>query len=968
VTILLVGPDFEENLSIRYLSASLLAAGHQTILATFNSPIDTAAVVNTAQSADLIGLSICFQVRAPEFLALARRLKQAYADKTIVAGGHYASCAAEPLLANHPELDLIVIHEGERTLVEIASATRTLHNHLPHIAGIAYRGSDDVRLTAPRPTLEDLDTLPYPDRRGPIHRIAGVPTSYLMGSRGCYSNCAYCCITTLHRLAPGKRFRQRNVDRVADEMATLYNGRGTRQFIFHDDNFLVPSTAHNHARISALEEALQQREVHEIALATKCRPADADSEVLRRLKELGLIRLFLGVEAATPRGLASLERDQKVEDSIRALETCAALDISAQFTLMTFNPDATLETLRADIAFMRRFSGNPLNFCRAEIYAGTPLEQRMIDSGRARGDYRARVYDLLDPVTSLAWQTCFHLFHARCWHSSALMQNAIGLDHAAAVLKHFYRGGRRDMLAGRVGEWLRAVNLDTIGLLEEIVELSASAGGRADRRFQHAIEDLALRESNSRERYLAEGRKLRVSLQALRFMGRTGRESGTCGWSRFVKPAASAVLAIGIPAALHQPAIAQQQRPAVPARAATCSFNGRVMNPSGAVVPSAKVTVTNADTGAIHSATTNKEGEYAIGGLRPGKYTLTAEREGFRTAVRSNIVLKAGVRERIDFSLILEIGCCEMAPVAILVPSPIPALELPPPPAVASVPLSVPIDLPTNPAPPLAPQDQGYCSFTGRVIDPSGADVSGASISTHNVDTNVRRTTTTDKNGLYTVAGLPAGRYTIEATSPGFKRTVRSDLVLKAGACERIDIGFTLEIGCCEMISVAAADPIPRVFSDLYEHRKPFTYVVGDAKDHGTLEGIAALAYGDSRRWLRIFEANWQVLHDLGQIPAGTALYIPPANPPVPKLIHQVLPSYPSDAKAGGIWGNVALNVQLREDGSVESVDVAAGDPLLAKAASAAVQQWRYHPRRVRGFLIDRFMVGVSFGKDGKVR
>jgi len=44
--ILLVGPDYEENLSLRYLSGSLLSAGHDPVLAAFNSPIDTGAVAN----------------------------------------------------------------------------------------------------------------------------------------------------------------------------------------------------------------------------------------------------------------------------------------------------------------------------------------------------------------------------------------------------------------------------------------------------------------------------------------------------------------------------------------------------------------------------------------------------------------------------------------------------------------------------------------------------------------------------------------------------------------------------------------------------------------------------------------------------------------------------------------------------------------------------------------------------------
>src|SRR5664280_958241 len=108
---LLVGPDFEENLSLRYLSSSLAAAGHQPILAAFNTNSDANSVVAAASGVDAVGLSMCFQVRAREYLELARRIKAARPELTIVAGGHYASCAAESLLRHHPEIDLVVLHE-----------------------------------------------------------------------------------------------------------------------------------------------------------------------------------------------------------------------------------------------------------------------------------------------------------------------------------------------------------------------------------------------------------------------------------------------------------------------------------------------------------------------------------------------------------------------------------------------------------------------------------------------------------------------------------------------------------------------------------------------------------------------------------------------------------------------------------------------------------------------------------------
>jgi anaerobic magnesium-protoporphyrin IX monomethyl ester cyclase len=835
--VLLAGPDYEENLSIRYLSSSLLDAGHDTTLATFNSPADTRSVAGAAQGAGIVGLSMCFQSRAQEFLRLAQLIRSHDPKRLIVAGGHYASCAAEPLLAHHPELDIIVIHEGERTLVEIADAMPHLEARLPQIPGIAYRVGQQVRFTPQRRTSDDLDALPFPDRRGPIHVIAGVPTNYMMGSRGCYGSCAYCCITTLHQLAPGKRFRQRNVERIADEMAALYHERGTRQFVFHDDNFLVPSQAINHARLSAFEKALKKRGVQDIALVVKCRPGDAKREVLRRLKDLGLVRVFLGVESATASGLSDLERSQSVEDSERALDTCFELGISAQFTLMVFHPDATLDTLRSDLAFMRRFCGNPLNFCRAEIYAGTPLEKRMIELGRARGDYLARVYNLSDPVANLACNISLELFESRCWSNGSLMQSAIGLDHLASVRKRFDDRPSGRALCERVDRWLRSVNLDTTGLLEEVIELSASNTGRMDAGVQSALLSLQQRESITRRELLSQGSNLRAELETFHFPNQASEFNQPPGVRvRLARQLAAAVLAIAIPAT-------------------------------------------------------------------------------------------AGCQS----------GVSEMAP------PPLKEAKTPP--------------LPSG------TDQETLCSLAGTVTDAQGAVVLHVAITITNLDTGLTRTLTTSAAGQYEANDLPSGRYSVRAQAPGFSVIEKTGIVLKAGDRERADIRLQVfNPGCCEY----AAGPLK--VEELTLREKPFTYMVGDAKDHNSFQGIAKQVYGDSKAWVQIFEVNRNVVEKPGFIADGTSILIPPKKRAVPKLISRVMPVYPPSAEKEHVQGDVLLDVTLNEDGTVEGISLIDGNPLLVEAATSAVKQWRYQPLLVKGKPVAKFVVVISFGKRVKTQ
>jgi TonB family protein len=256
----------------------------------------------------------------------------------------------------------------------------------------------------------------------------------------------------------------------------------------------------------------------------------------------------------------------------------------------------------------------------------------------------------------------------------------------------------------------------------------------------------------------------------------------------------------------------------------------------------------------------------------------------------------------------------------------------------------------------------------GRVIDPSGAVVPRTKITITNADTGVVRTLTTDKTGQYVANDLVAGHYTVRAEMAGFKTAVRTGLVLKAGACERIDVGMTLELGCCEYISVSADHRVlydPKV---LQEKKKPFTYVVGEAGDDGTLQEIAKLVYGDSNAWIQIFEANRDVIPKPMVIPYGTLILIPPMKRLVPELIYKVTPVYPRSVRKKHIWGDVLLDVTLKEDGTVEQVSPIDGDPLLVQAATSAVKRWRYRPLRVNGKPVLKFVVAVSFGEGGKVR
>lgn len=88
-----------------------------------------------------------------------------------------------------------------------------------------------------------------------------------------------------------------------------------------------------------------------------------------------------------------------------------------------------------------------------------------------------------------------------------------------------------------------------------------------------------------------------------------------------------------------------------PAQNAQGTILGHVVDPSGAAVVGAKVTVTNLDSEVAAVYTTNATGDYTAPALNPGKYSVTVEAKGFSRTVSGNLVLEVQQSLRQDFKL-----------------------------------------------------------------------------------------------------------------------------------------------------------------------------------------------------------------------------------------------------------------------------------------------------------------------------
>lgn len=104
-------------------------------------------------------------------------------------------------------------------------------------------------------------------------------------------------------------------------------------------------------------------------------------------------------------------------------------------------------------------------------------------------------------------------------------------------------------------------------------------------------------------------------------------------------------------------------------------------------------------------------------------------------------------------------------------------------------------------------------SLTGTVLDPKGGALANASVTAHNETVGLSRHATADAQGHFTIANLPTGRYTVEATAPGFSITIRRGVQISAAQSQ--DTSLALSLGDVSQQVTVQADDVNSVAAQL---------------------------------------------------------------------------------------------------------------------------------------------------------
>ncbi|UWE04525.1 B12-binding domain-containing radical SAM protein [Laceyella sacchari] len=360
--------------------------------------------------------------------------KNGYAGH-ITIGGHFPTYEHDKILTHVPGIDSVVRGEGEITVVELAEYVKD-GNPLDDVKGITFRNCfGEIVVNPDRPLVEDLDTLPLPHRDTIGILLEKNRRISMLASRGCYARCSFCSIQTFFNWRPR---RVRKVEQVVGEMLQLYKKYGVRKFKFVDDLFIDPSKKSRDWILSFCEK-IKEAGMNDLNLWLQVRAVCVREDIFLALKEIGLKKIFLGLESGHADSLKRYQKDITPEQNVEAVRILKKVGIpEISIGMMPFEPEVSLEGIKENIEFLKKLGTFDIRDVTGKFkpYSGTPLTEKLLAEGRIKRKnwYHLGDYDFTDPRVGQLYHMVMSYFR-----------------HAKPSLKHIYHMDyRMRKIEGRV--------------------------------------------------------------------------------------------------------------------------------------------------------------------------------------------------------------------------------------------------------------------------------------------------------------------------------------------------------------------------------------------------------------------------------------------------------------------------------------------------------------------------------------
>lgn len=360
-------------LGILYVSAFLKRAGYETAVfdATFREPSDFAEELRRRRPRTVgIYANIITRPWVGHMIRAAKDL-----GIPVVIGGPDGFARKEEHLDSGA--DAIVKGEGESTMAELLAAIRAgARGAELAIPGVTTRVDGALVVGPERTKVEELDSLPWPDREAvelepyfaAWRRAHGETSLTMITARGCPYSCTWCS-----RQVFGKSHRRRSVQDVVSEMLHMKER-------YRPDRLWIADDVLTMKRPWVMEFVAEvRRRDAVIPFEAVTRANLLDDELVEALATTGCFRLWFGAESGVDKILRRMKRGYHAEQIVKATRSCQARGIAVGHFIMLGYPSETRDDVRGTIEFLDEARPDLFGISVAFPMPGTAFYQEVED-------------------------------------------------------------------------------------------------------------------------------------------------------------------------------------------------------------------------------------------------------------------------------------------------------------------------------------------------------------------------------------------------------------------------------------------------------------------------------------------------------------------------------------------------------------------------------------------------------------
>lgn len=415
-------------IGLAYVAAAVRSAGHHVELIDapgealdqwepFDTPVGEVQriglrpeqiVERIDPAAHVVGITNMFQHEWPQVRALLPLVRERFPDALIVMGGENATAFRHWIMEQAPEVDVVVMGEGEATMIELLDRW-SADQPIADLPGVVARDGADRRAvdtglpTRLKATELDIAARPAWDlvplegywAHFPFLGVNRGRSMPVLGTRGCPYKCTFCSSPQMWTT----RYVMREPTDVVDEIVEY-----VRDFGVENVNFVDLTAATNRKWILELCDQLERRApgvTWQLPIGTRAEAIDA--EVLQRLWDTGCRNISLCPESGSERMIEVYDKRVKLPHILESVRNARAVGIWTVVHIIIGHPEERWSDVWKSTKFLVTAAlegcsdAAVIMFCP---YPGSKDFQDLLDSGELEIDESAYYVGLLRSSSS----------------------------------------------------------------------------------------------------------------------------------------------------------------------------------------------------------------------------------------------------------------------------------------------------------------------------------------------------------------------------------------------------------------------------------------------------------------------------------------------------------------------------------------------------------------------------------------